>query len=177
MGIHTEFTGAIRIVPQIREPLASRLSEWLELRHMRRNVSALEELYPLGAERKAHTLFGDGNFGEEGEFYLPEQTKDFEIWRHDYQEDSLPEGLTDMMAFNYQPKNCPNLYCDLALAHNEDGTCSYLGWNGAEKSYNIPEWLELLAGYLVPLGYHLDGTLFADEEFGCMFYYIHVQDE
>ena len=143
---------------------------------MRRNVSVLEELYPLEADRKAHTLFDDGNFGEDGEFYLPNLTKDFEIWGCPTKDEELPEGLADTMAINFQPKNCPSLYCDLVLVHSEDGTCSYLGWNEAEKSYYIPEWLELLAGYLVPLGYHLDGTLFADEEYGCTFYYIYVQD-
>ena len=73
MGTHTEFTGAIRITPRIREPLATKLAEWLQLRHMRRDVSVLEKLYPTEAERKAHTLFVDGNYGEEGEFYIPEK--------------------------------------------------------------------------------------------------------
>ncbi len=177
MGTHTVFDGAIRIAPQIKGTLASRLSDWLRLRHMRRDVSILEELYPTEEEKKAHTLFGDGCFGEEGEFYLPDLTKEFEIWKIDFEENKMPEGLTDMMSINRPPKNCPNLYSDLVLAHSEDGAYSFLGWNGAEKPYNIPEWLRLIASYLVPLGYHLDGCLFADEEFGFVFYYVRVEDK
>jgi len=175
MGTHTDFTGAIRITPRISEPLATQLSEWLGLRHMRRNVPALESLYPKDENRKAHTLFGDGDFGREGEFYLPERTK--ELRAEFLQEVPLPEGLTDNLSMNYPPKNCPSLYCDLVLVHSQDGSCSYLGWDGAEKAYEIPEWLMLLASYLVPRGYHLDGTMFADVEYGCAFYFIYVNDE
>lgn len=174
MGTHTEFTGAIQIKPQIQEPLASKLAEWLQLRHMRRDVSALEKLYPTEADRKAHTLFNDGNFGEEGEFYIPDITKDFDLRAFD--DGNLPEGLASTQEINHSPKNCPNLYSDLALVHSEDGSCSYLGWNGAEKAYNIPEWLELLAGYLIPRGYHMNGDMFAVVEYGREFYFLEMSD-
>lgn len=174
MGTHTDFSGAIQIKPRIQEPLASKLAEWLELRHMRRDVSTLEKLYPTEAERKVHTLFDDGDFGEEGEFYIPDITKDLDLRAFD--EGELPEGLANTMETNYPPKNCPNLYSDLALVHSEDGSCSYLGWNDAEKAYDIPKWLELLAGYLIPRGYHMNGTMFASVEYGSWFYYIFVND-
>ena len=63
MGYNTDFSGAIRITPRIAEPLAERLEQWMKLRHMRRDVSALETLYATEEERKAHTLFGDGIIG------------------------------------------------------------------------------------------------------------------
>ena len=90
---------------------------------------------------------------------------------------SLIEGLTETLDMNYPPKNCPGIYSDLALVHSQDGSCSYLGWNGAEKAYDIPEWLELLARYLVPRGYHMTGILFAVVEYGCEFYSIEMDDE
>jgi len=175
MGTHTEFTGAIRITPQISEPLATQLTDWLELRHMRRSIPVLESLYPKDEDRKLHTLFGDGDFGQDGEFYLPEQTKDLNLKL--FQEDPTPEGLVDTLSMNYPPSHCPSLYSDLALVHSQDGSCSYLGWNGAEKAYAISEWLQLIASYLVPRGYHLEGTMFAVVEYGCEFYFIHVNDE
>lgn len=175
MGYTTDFSGAIRITPRIAEPLAEKLEQWLELRHMRRDVTALEPLYATEEERKAHTLFGDGNFGLQGEFYLPDETKDFGTIF--FQKEPYPEGLADNLAMSYPPKNCPSLYSDLALVHSQNADCSYIGWTGAEKAYEIPKWLKLLASYLVPRGYHLDGTLFANGESGNDFYYIRVNDE
>ena len=75
------------------------------------------------------------------------------------------------------PANCPSQYSDLALVHSLDNAYSYIGWTGAEKAYEIPAWLKLLASYLVPRGYHLDGTLFANGESGNDFYHIRVNDE
>ena len=175
MGYNTDFTGAIRITPRIDEPLAGKLEQWLELRHMRRDVAALEHLYVTKEERSAHTLFSDDNFGQEGEFYLPDKTKDLNLSFS--QEEPYPEGLADNLAMSFPPKSCPSLYCDLALVHSQDADCSYIGWTGAEKAYEIPDWLKLLASYLVPRGYNLYGTLFANGESGNDFYYIRVNDE
>lgn len=175
MGYNTDFYGAIRITPRVADPLAVKLEQWLELRHMRRDVSALNQIYLTEEERQAHTLFSDGDFGPEGEFYLPDETRDF--CSNIFQKDSFPEGLTDNMSMNYPPENCPSLYSDLALVHSRDNLCSYIGWTGAEKSYEIPSWLRLLASYLVPRGHHLDGTMFANGESGCDYYLIRVNDE
>ena len=175
MGYNTDFTGAIRITPRIAEPLAGKLEQWLVLRHMRRDVAALEQLYATEAERRAHTLFGDGDFGRQGELYLPDQTKEFSTAY--FKEELYPEGLTDNMSMNNPPANCPGLYCDLALVHSKDGACSYVGWDGAENTYDVPEWLRLLASYFVPRGYHLDGTIFANGESGNDFWFIIVDDQ
>ena len=175
MGYNTDFTGSIRITPRITDPLAEKLEQWLELRHMRRDVEALEQLYATEEERNAHTLFGDGDFGLEGEFFLPDETKDFDTGF--FEEEPYPEGLTDHMAMNYPPKRCPSLYCDLALVHDKSDICSYIGWTGTENAHEIPDWLKLLASYLVPRGYRLDGTIFANGESGNDFYYIRVNDE
>jgi hypothetical protein len=175
MGTNTDFTGAIRITPQVSEPLAARLNSWLEIRHMQRDVSILEKLYPEEPVRKQRTLFDDGNFGQDGEFFLPVTTTDLNFRLNG--PPPYPEGLTEQLAMNYPPGSCPSLYSDLILVHSKDGTCSYLIWDGAEKSYRIPTWIELLASFLVPRGYHLDGTMFACVEGGLSYYYIHVNDE
>lgn len=71
MGTNTDFTGAIRITPCVEEPLATRLSQFMDIRHMKRDGKILESLFPTLEERKAVTLFGDGDFGEDGAFFLP----------------------------------------------------------------------------------------------------------
>ena len=68
MGTYTDFTGAIRITPCLKEPLAGRFRQFLGIRHMKRDVKILEALFPTLEERKAVTLFGDGDFGEDGAF-------------------------------------------------------------------------------------------------------------
>eukprot|EP00975_Prorocentrum_lima_P050404 10556847-Prorocentrum_lima.AAC.1 len=65
MGTYTDFTGAIRITPCLKEPLAGRFRQFLGIRHMKRDVKILEALFPALEERKAVTLFGDGDFGED----------------------------------------------------------------------------------------------------------------
>ena len=37
MGTNTDFTGAIRITPCVEEPLATRLSQFMDIRHMKRD--------------------------------------------------------------------------------------------------------------------------------------------
>ena len=62
------------------------------------------------------------------------------------------------------------------LLHDKQRNCSYLGWNEAVKSYYITDWIELIASWLAPRGYHLDGKMFAVVEGGMSFYSITVQD-
>lgn len=66
MGTNTDFTGAIRITPCVEEPLATRLKQFMDIRHMKRNVKTLHTLFPDLEDRKPMSLFGDGDFGEEG---------------------------------------------------------------------------------------------------------------
>ena len=56
MGTYTDFTGAIRITPCLKEPLAGRFRQFLGIRHMKRDVKILEALFPALEERKAVTL-------------------------------------------------------------------------------------------------------------------------
>ena len=56
MGTHTDFTGAIRITPCVSEPLATKLQEFMDIRHMRRNVEQLHMLFPDPEERNCRCL-------------------------------------------------------------------------------------------------------------------------
>lgn len=132
MGTYTDFTGAIRITPCLKEPLAGRFRQFLGIRHMKRDVKILEALFPTLEERKAVTLFGDGDFGEDGAFFLPIHTRD--LTRRICLHERYAEGLTDERDMNMTPGPCPSLYCDLELRNDPDNGHSYLGWNEAEKA-------------------------------------------
>lgn len=131
MGTYPDFTGAIRITPCLKEPLAGRFRQFLGIRHMKRDVKILEALFPTLEERKAVTLFGDGDFGEDGAFFLPIHTRD--LTRRICLHERYAEGLTDERDMNMTPGPCPSLYCDLELRNDPDNGHSYLGWNEAEK--------------------------------------------
>lgn len=45
MGTYTDFTGAIRITPCLKEPLAGRFRQFLGIRHMKRDGKILETLW------------------------------------------------------------------------------------------------------------------------------------
>ena len=175
MGTYTDFTGAIRITPCLKEPLAGRFRQFLGIRHMKRDVKILEALFPTLEERKAVTLFGDGDFGEDGAFFLPIHTRD--LTRRICLHERYAEGLTDERDMNMTPGPCPSLYCDLELRNDPDNGHSYLGWNEAEKAYYITDWIGYIAEWLSKLGYHLDGKMFAVVEGGMSYYTITVDGD
>ena len=125
MGTYTDFTGAIRITPCLKEPLAGRFRQFLGIRHMKRDVKILEALFPTLEERKAVTLFGDGDFGEDGAFFLPIHTRD--LTRCICLHERYAEGLTDERDMNMTPGPCPSLYCDLELRNDPDNGPPILG--------------------------------------------------
>ena len=172
MGTNTDFTGAIRITPCVEEPLATRLKQFMDIRHMKRNVKTLHTLFPDLEDRKPMSLFGDGDFGEEGAFFIPVETPDLN--RRLHEAGPYPEGLDNKFSMNKPPNPCPSLYCDLVLLNDPNNGRSYLGWNEAEKSYYITDWIELIAGWLSERGYHLDGKMFAVVEGGMSYYTITV---
>lgn len=150
MGTNTDYTGAIRITPCVEEPLATRLKQFMDIRHMKRNVKTLHTLFPDLEDRKPMSLFGDGDFGEEGAFFIPVETPDLN--RRLHEAGPYPEGLDNKFSMNKPPNPCPSLYCDLVLLNDPNNGRSYLGWNEAEKSYYITDWIELIAGWLSERG-------------------------
>lgn len=139
---------------------------------MKRNVKTLHTLFPDLEDRKPMSLFGDGDFGEEGAFFIPVETPDLN--RRLHEAGPYPEGLDNKFSMNKPPNPCPSLYCDLVLLNDPNNGRSYLGWNEAEKSYYITDWIELIAGWLSERGYHLDGKMFAVVEGGMSYYTITV---
>lgn len=101
MGTNTDFTGAIRITPCVEEPLATRLKQFMDIRHMKRNVKTLHTLFPNLEDRKPMSLFGDGDFGEEGAFFIPVETPDLN--RRLHEAGPYPEGLDNKFSMNKPP--------------------------------------------------------------------------
>lgn len=130
---------------------------------------------PICRYDKAVTLFGDGDFGEDGAFFLPIHTRD--LTRRICLHERHAEGLTDERDMNMTPGPCPSLYCDLELRNDPDNGHSYLGWNEAEKAYYITDWIGCIAEWLSKLGYHLDGKMFAVVEGGMSYYTITVDGD
>lgn len=126
MGTNTDFTGAIRITPCVEEPLATRLKQFMDIRHMKRNVKTLHTLFPDLEDRKPMSLFGDGDFGEEGAFFIPVETPDLN--RRLHEAGPYPEGLDNKFSMNKPPNPCPSLYCDLVLLN--DRTMAAPIWDG-----------------------------------------------
>lgn len=123
MGTNTDFTGAIRITPCVEEPLATRLKQFMDIRHMKRNVKTLHTLFPDLEDRKPMSLFGDGDFGEEGAFFIPVETPDLN--RRLHEAGPYPEGLDNKFSMNKPPNPCPSLYCDLVLLNDPNNGRSY----------------------------------------------------
>lgn len=180
MGTYTEFSGAIRIVPQVEPELAARFSKYFNIRHMRRDLDTLMAEHPNKEDRTARSLMGDGEFGPEGLYYLPVETSEVSaaLRAAFVGGEEMPiEGIRHQMDTNYPPQGAPSLYCDMILVPATDGSCSYLAWNQSEKAYSFPDWFRLIAKLLIPLGYHLDGKMLANVECGMDSYLISVHDE
>ena len=172
MGTHVNYEGAIRITPMLDKAQMKRFNDFFDIRHMRRDVEALNTLYSTLEGRKSVTLMGDGNFGPEGIFFLPKETGDVE-----YQtEPAQVEGLNIPRDCSTTPAGCPSLYCGLVIVPSEDEGCSYLGWDQSPEAAELAEWIRLVAERLVPLGYHLDGEMFGNIGDGCEFRTIMVKD-
>lgn len=176
MGTNTEFQGAVRISPRVEPSLAERFERWFAIRHMRRDVAELLAAFPNEEDRKAHSLMGDGQFGLDGLYYLPDEIAEISPALAAFHNGTNLEGIADMKDISNPPAGAPSLYCDLFMVPSVKENCSYLGWNGSEKSYAVSDWIEMIAKLLVPLGYHLDGRVLADEE-GMNYYVISVLDE
>lgn len=178
MSYSTYFLGAIRVTPCIEESLAKKLNKFLGIRHMRRNVEDLAALYPDEEARKEVTVFGDGDFGEEGAFYIPSVSDELTSGLIAQIEQLTPiEGLRSRHDLNCTPKGIPTLYSSLEIRSDSDGAHSYIAWDDGEDGEAMDDWLEILATALVKRGYHLDGKLFASGDDILDLWEIEVKDE
>lgn len=87
-------------------------------------------------------------FGPEGAFYI-------------YGNDDYQLGKDkNVIDYNSPPHQQPGVWCDLQIS--KDG--KYLEWNGNEKTYELPSWIDYLIEFVFkPNGYILNGDL----EFQC----------
>lgn len=174
MSYNAYFLGAIRVTPCIEESLAKKLNVFLNIRHMRRNVEDLAALYPDEEARKEVTVFGDGDFGEEGAFYIPSVSDEL---TSSLIAQTPIEGLRSRHDVNCPPKGIPTLYSSLEIRSDSDGAHSYIAWDGDEDGEAMDDWLQILATALVKRGYHLDGKLFASGDDIQDLWEIEVKDE
>ena len=174
MSYNAYFLGAIRVTPCIEESLAKKLNKFLDIRHMRRNVEDLAALYPDEEARKEVTVFGDGDFGEEGAFYIPSVSDEL---TSSLIAQTPIEGLRSRHDVNYPPKGIPTLYSSLEIRSDSDGAHSYIAWDGDEDGEAMDDWLQILTTALVKRGYHLDGKLFASGDDIQDLWEIEVKDE
>lgn len=66
------------------------------------------------------------------------------------------EELVEFSTDRHDDDGSPGIWCD--WGPNDNGTA--VGWNGAEKTYNSPEWLQfLIRRFLAPKGYVLNGEV------------------
>lgn len=177
MGTNTVFEGAIRITPKIGPELTEHFGRYFNIRHMSRDLDMLLAAHPGEADRKAHSLLGDGNFGPEGVYYLPDRIKEMSPALNALSAGEDCEGIVEQRGVGTPPAGAPALYCDMILVPSPVADCSYLAWDGTEESDNIADWVEFFAKLLVPLGYHLDGRMLANEEGGMDLYIISVLNE
>ena len=130
MGYNTDFNGELKIEPVLKPEDKLFLERFSNSRHMKRDVV------------KTIELFGQGNYGVEGEWFLDDKMN--------------PDHTPDIVNYNCPPSTQPGLWCD--FCPNEEGTA--LVWNGNEKTYDGLEWITyLVTNYLAPRGYVVNGRL------------------
>lgn len=138
MGYTTDFEGAFKITPTLKEEHKLYLNTFSETRRMQRDSKTCETFQdpirlavnlPIGVEGE-FTVFGGGSYGQDQD--------------------------TSILNYNKPPETQPGLWCQ--WVPNEDGT--HLEWNGAEKFYYYIEWLNYLhSNFMEPWGYSLCGSV------------------
>lgn len=182
MSMYMEVFGAIRVTPAVEPELAERLHQFMQFRHMRRDPELLYELYPSQEEREAHSLLGDGNFGPDGVFFMPEDPDES---TNDY---TKLAGVCHQADINVPPQGGSSLYCALRLLPDGQGEdCSYLSWDEDDffglfegerftQYRDFGGWVKFIAELLVQRGHHLDGQMVVNAGNGWKFHLITVRD-
>lgn len=154
MGYTTWFDGYIETKDNIPEDLRDYVNEFCRIRHMKRDVERIKEVYP---DWKDHCY--NGELGRDGEFFItPKYVKEEFVDKNDislkfaqmYGEEA-PEGYVanpfgqiddgTVLDHNNPGGDCPGLWCQWEVADN------IIAWNQGEKFYNYIEWLAYLLYY------------------------------
>lgn len=149
MGYSTDYYGNIQIAPALNEQEVEEINAWLACRHVTYDVNKIYELDPNADQ---HTIDGTpvGNGGWNWiKIYADPDGNAY---------DPVGEAV---MEWN-EPGLLPSLWSDLEV--DETTMC----WNGSEKSYEIPAWIQLLIDCVfAPRGYSLNGELeWRGEDYG-----------
>ena len=138
MGYSTDFYGSVSFNKPVTDELKDFINKFSKVRHMRRDVNKIKELFPDWINK-----CWKGDLGINGEYFIGGngfmgQDRD-----------------TSVIAYNCPSQNQPGLWCQWII--NDNGE---LEWDGGEKFYNYVEWLEYLIGHFFePEGYILNGTI------------------
>lgn len=142
MGYHTEFYGELTFNKPVSKEFAEYINKFSNVRHMKRDVNKIKELYPNWKD-----LCYNGNLGENGEYF---------IGGKGFMGQDKDESVLEI---NYPPKSQPGLWCQWVIDFDKDGN-AILGWDGGEKFYEYEEWLDyLIVNFFEPEGYVLNGAI------------------
>lgn len=132
MGYDTTFDGSVSFNKPITMELAAYINKFSEVRHMKRDVERIKEIYPNWEE-----LCFNGHLGNEGEYFIGEEW-DKSIIDHNYPSDSQP-----------------GIWCQWIINNNGE-----LAWDEGEKFYEYEAWLKyLIEHFFEPSGYILNGEI------------------
>lgn len=144
MGYTTTFIGKFTLDKPLKPEHAAYLRAFAGSRRMKRNPAIAETL--PDPVRLAASL----PIGEEGGYYVGGADADFGQARD--------ASVTD---YNRAPIEQPSLWCQWIPTKDGNG----IEWDEGEKFYCYVEWLEyLIAHFLAPWGYLLNGDVYRDGE-------------
>jgi hypothetical protein len=154
MGYTTEFSGSFKLDKPLTEAQVAYLNEFSATRRMKRDVAKMQGYkdpireavgLPLGREGEFYVGAGDNN--RENQPLSNEPPGDRCFGQHESE---------DIVNYNSPPDTQPGLWCQ--WEPTKDGTG--IIWNGGEKFYYYIPWLQyLIANFLAPWGYVLNGEV------------------
>lgn len=137
MGYTTWFTGGLEFDKPVSEELAKYIEEFSLVRHMKRDIEKIKEIYPNWQEQCFN-----GNLGIDGEYFIGGsgvmgQANDSSI-----------------VEYNRPASTQPGLWCQWIIEDNQ------LVWDQGEKFYEYDAWLiYLIKNFIAPSGYKLNGEI------------------
>jgi hypothetical protein len=146
MGYTTDFTGHLDMSRSLSQTEADYIRAFNEVRHMRRDVNKLHEVFK-GNQGNPFATTIEEIYGREGEYFVgnestgvldhneppgsPARMDDWSAW-WDKRQSAIKNG-----------DSLPGLWCQWTV--NREG--DRLEWDGGEKFYNYVEWLQYLINH------------------------------